>query len=1089
MDKNIIYVISAIIIVIIVVFIYNFTRTKQNFQKIKHKKPINVLTFSREKLKKALIESANKNLKQWEENKKISSKLFSMQRNHKKSQLRALEETKQKEEENIFSISGVDNQDTTIKPYDPEADNATLLRRISECTLGRIFNLPEKNLENSADFAKKDRRSIFKEINEVGEMDDASRKMAPTIGPDALKNGFISATKDTAMIDGKFIFCSNTREFVQSISDKTTVSAGASYSAVTVKATASFLTERNFSSEMHIQSYNIAVRKFNQSITLSPDNFKIEFLNPDMIRDLSNLGDPELSVKADPDPDKIGQTPVILTGSETPEEMTTIVPNTYINETKWLKCKEFFSKWGSHFVTSIDYGKKLNIWDTMITTKEETTNLMERKMCLQLSYAGYTECTTKCESYKKMKRLKERFDETTPSSSSDDIDLGDIDWDTPVNWDPEPVPGTEDLPSTTTTTTKAPGGSGGGGTDGGGSGGGTGGGGSGGGTGGSGGSGGGSTGTGGCDSCGVGQECKGYSPETDSRPEIMGNCVPKGGASGGAKPGFSAGASICNAHSETDTTTLSSASTTSKVLLQGGDEATSAEIMGKKSVGNSPGIDQYSMVKFLQSNSNSDVPIKYTFKSIWSLLIELYADKCGTFIENIGKYKIRALRSGDANKKTPSCIAYLGKNATDYFMGAGLKNYINGPGSQIKNPNYTTRIIVQADEKTLSLLDNDEWDYDLVSPSTENLSVEADPEYCNGNSRLPSKYRYCSIVQTAFYVDSDFIPITDYKYVGKGKTTPPPGQLTELCNIFYVNDETKENIFEIYVPTYELTPVVDPCRILQAAYNLEAAYISDIVCPYVTTVDYGIIQKIVPLNPLKQDTTGNFLQKYACWNKVTGCQSDRDCIGSETDQIDCSGFWSQSCNLNWKSCQQNGLWHESVMDNTLNGPNASAKEAQYRTLAVRPGNVPLNYSPGPAADNKSYDETTDMRKFAQVSCLSSNTRFFPDGHETGKRQYPKWYSYNGTQYNNYKNMVDDAKSCFCQNSYIPDCETLEDIKNAVDVRGNFKVPPAKCLLNNAWKLDKYRGAVVIGDAKEISDTTGPNILPNRLVWNQAKNVT
>ena len=87
-----------------------------------------------------------------------------MQKIHKKNQLRALEETTQKEEENIFSISGVENQDTTIKPYDPEADNATLLRRISECTLGRIFNLPEKNLENSAEFSKKDRRSIFKEI-------------------------------------------------------------------------------------------------------------------------------------------------------------------------------------------------------------------------------------------------------------------------------------------------------------------------------------------------------------------------------------------------------------------------------------------------------------------------------------------------------------------------------------------------------------------------------------------------------------------------------------------------------------------------------------------------------------------------------------------------------------------------------------------------------------------------------------------------------------------------------------------------------------------------------------------------------------
>ena len=1046
MDKNIIYIASTVLIIVIIVLIYNFSKTKQNFQQIKHRKP-KVIGFSKEKMGKALMESVKKTIQKWEKNKIVAEKVYSLQRKFKQNQLRAEGEAQTEiDNEDTFVPSGVVNQETTPKPYDPNdiESDTTLLRRINECTLGRIYNLPEKNLENPSEFSKRDRRSIFRELNAVGDPDENSvRVMAPTIGKQALKNGFLSATKDTAIIEGKFVFCSNTRQFTQSISDKTTVSAGASFSAVTVKATASYLTQKDFKSDMNIQAYNISVRKLNQSLTMSPDNFKEEFLNPEMLKDLNDLGDTSLgvAVKGVLDAGSENEQPIILDGNENEETLYTKIPNTHIPDTAWLKCKEFFSKWGSHFVTSIDYGKKLNVWDTIITTEEQTTNLMEAKACLQLSYAGYTECTTKCEPYKKMKRLKENYDETD-----------DIDWNAPVNWDPVPVPGTENLPpegettttttpkattSTTTTTTLAPGGN-----------------------------------TGGCDSCGSGQECVGYRPETSDKAEMMGNCVAKG--TGGKGSGFSAGASICHAHKETSQETLSSASTTSQVLLQGGDDKVQAAIMAEK-VGNSPGISQEKMIEFLQSDPSKDVPIKYTFKSLWSLLIETYGNKCGAFIEKVGNYKVRSLRK--------NCIGYLEKEAEDWFMNNGFNTFLKGPGAKVSNPEYTTKIVFQTDPKTLSLLDDGEFNYTLVTPTLDQKAVTADPEYCQDNTRLSTKSNYCVLVATdPFYVDTQYIPITSNKYVGKDpsgkeKTTPPPGYLTRLYHIFYVNDETKENRFEIFVPEYELSQVFDPCRILQAAYNLEAAYISDIVCPYKTTGEYGIIQKMIPLNISGTDSNGKFLQKYACWNKVTGCQSDIDCIGYETDQLDCSGFWTTSCDLNWRSCQQGGLWHESIMDSSINGPNTSPKEGQYRTLANRPANVPLQYWAGPAANqSSSFDESTDMRKWAQTSCLSQNSRFLPDGSLTSKLM-PRKYNY-------------DAKKCYCQNRYLKKCETPEEISQAQAALANpsASVRPT-CLLGNMFDLDKYSGAVVLPNAKATTDDIPPNILPNRLVWNQARGFT
>ena len=103
--------------------------------------------------------------------------------------------------------------------------------------------------------------------------------------------------------------------------------------------------------------------------------------------------------------------------------------------------------------------------------------------------------------------------------------------------------------------------------------------------------------------------------------------------------------------------------------------------------------------------------------------------------------------------------------------------------------------------------------------------------------------------------------------------------------------ENPKNIIEIFVPENAISIAKDPCKLLQGAYNLEAAYIfsSKTFCPYTKNDKYGDIQKIVPLDVdgakicWPSNNCSNVVT-YGCWNKASGCQSDQDCTGITTDE-------------------------------------------------------------------------------------------------------------------------------------------------------------------------------------------------------------
>jgi hypothetical protein len=234
-----------------------------------------------------IINSVNTDLKEFHEKKKHAEIVFKMGQEHAKREKHAM---KQRKLRALNGESAEGEGSTTPIPLTKDL-NETLQRRLKECTLGRIYYLPDKNLEDSTSFVKKDRRSVFKDFNRVGTPDtNNDRASVLTIGDDSFKNGFITATQETRMLEGTYSYSSNTRDFTQSISNKTTASAGAAYSAVSVKATASHLTEKDFSSEINVQAYNIVVRKFSQSITLNPSIFLEDFITPDLLNDLSDLG-------------------------------------------------------------------------------------------------------------------------------------------------------------------------------------------------------------------------------------------------------------------------------------------------------------------------------------------------------------------------------------------------------------------------------------------------------------------------------------------------------------------------------------------------------------------------------------------------------------------------------------------------------------------------------------------------------------------------------------------------------------------------------------------------------------------------------
>jgi hypothetical protein len=1024
-NKNYIYALIAVVVIVVGIVIYHYSFNKQNYEEINGKKRVkhNIKEIKTEGsvILELMKKSIDGKIKIFHENKKRAQKIIklSKQRGKKRAQ-------KLRAEKSMTT--------TPIPIAGPNDLNDTLKRRIKECTLGRIYNLPAINIEDSTNFVKLDRRSVFKEYTPVGdEVSGGVRGINKTISDKAFLNDFITATRETSMLDGTYTYCSNTSSVMHQISSKTTASVGAAYSAVTASATFSSLSSTTTTSTSQTQAYNISVRKFSQSITLGPSYWNKDFINTEFLIDLETIGNMNLasSVKAVLDPGASGP-PITLNGSENIDDLITKIPNTNIPETSWKLCNGFFKKWGSHIITSIDYGKKLNIWDTIANSTGTTENLLETKMCAQLSYGGFTPCTTKCEGF--TTNYRENFDDSTvlpetgdiPQDQMDEL-LGNIDFDSDqeVSWDPVPArtspPSTPDIITTTFTpgggggnvTTLSPGGittlsPGGGGSK------------------------------FGCNPCPSGKECIGYQPETADQTEIKGQCqVP-----GAPVPSLQAGAQICNAKRDYTKEDVSSQSSKSTVYLVGGSAQSQAAVMANK-IGDSPKLDQGTLMDFLTSSEEFDVAVNFTFIPIWEMLEEIYGRECGARISGVGKYQVYPI--------FPSCYATFSDTDQNKIMSQlnftdAINNGMITLVKDEKGNNYPIKVVYGVTDLTTKLVKT-------TFPYQRPITVDVDTDFCKENGeRIPTDVAKLDCVlltknnEPAVYLDSDGVIVnTAYgKYVPPA-TTPPPSALKAYYNVFYYDPNTNTNTFELFCSSDYISRNFDPCNILQAAYNLEAAYVALTVCPLQISQKYGVYQKMIPLEIDSKEAGKPNLQQYACWNKVTGCQSDGDCIGSEQDFTKCSGFWSVHCDDVFSSCQQGGLWHETDINPILNSPNVSIRDATYRTVDYKPSAVPFQYTNQVPKGCNPDDPTSNCdspNKYAQTSCLSNNSRFLPDGSITGRSRIPRNQG-NGK-----------GGPCYCQNGYIPN------------------------LPNNTFGLDK-------GSGSAAGEKSLPNILPNRFVWNQA----
>ena len=153
-NKYILIFLGIILFLVVVTIIYKLTTTKQNYIKMStNKRYMYSQTF----------------LRSMEENKKILEKMV-----------------KQKAEaEKIRALKRKNNQQKALKARDieniPEYPltnqlSQKLQQRISECTLGRTYYLPALNMQDTKNFVKRDRRSIFKQVSQVGDFVDQEKE-------------------------------------------------------------------------------------------------------------------------------------------------------------------------------------------------------------------------------------------------------------------------------------------------------------------------------------------------------------------------------------------------------------------------------------------------------------------------------------------------------------------------------------------------------------------------------------------------------------------------------------------------------------------------------------------------------------------------------------------------------------------------------------------------------------------------------------------------------------------------------------------------------------------------------------------------
>lgn len=865
----------------------------------------------------------------------------------------------------------------------PEEMQRVVATRLDQCNLTKSFYLPSLNIEDPASFIKGG-INVFPDLLPLGEPDENGvRKIVKTR---SFSNPFIRFSPQINSLTGNYSYCKSTLEIMEKVSTKVEATVGGSYAALTVQATCSVLVGSTFNYESTYQAYNITVEKVTNCFYLENDLFAEDFLKPELMEELVLLGDtrknalnPIIMVKDNPD--------------QTEDRTDVHGHNMHIEPTAWYQCKLFFQKWGSHILTSINFGKKVNIWDTIKTESSEKENVLEIKACLTLSYGGWTPCTIPGLSKSLKPSLVEGLDGDVVSdadkASSDmrngnKIEEGIVyiiskyengdnsksrkvssyvakvipnggqvickkDSKSPGGWKCEfsetefeyldQYPSKKgEIPDYPPHPPSAPSGA-------------------------ipaapqkqaeaenkevkdnseqvvntettdssSGGGGASAQGT-----CTSGKECVGYQPYIPADPADpygQSQMEQKGQCQpkgSGQKVGFNVGVQACASHKEESKTTKTNNSSVMKIFVTGGDDKSQSDLLVEKMSGQ-PGISGDKLEEFLKSDPRLDTPIDFTFLPIWKIFIDLYYAKCKGKIVGMSEYKINRLATGYTARVIDN------KKEPNNDLLESIKRKI--PVNEIVGGRSWRFLYTDSGD-----VNNPSWaSMALGEYATEKVPI---PQGSTKTLLKNADFRSSTLFTYAIMIGDSTITNADL----------PDLQSVTLSHYFYYDETSKTNTVELFVPSTSVKKYYDPCLLYQGALNLEAAYIADTVCPPKIHPNYGFYQKMVavPWTTYQKgyetqvpggeevevwNEVATDLQTYACWNKATGCQESVDCTGVQLDHRKCGPNPWDSCHNVTSLCTQGGLWYDPVMDARINKPGSDKTSYNYRTVADRPPGV------------------------------------------------------------------------------------------------------------------------------------------------------
>ena len=295
--------------------------------------------------------------------------------------------------------------------------------------------------------------------------------------------------------------------------------------------------------------------------------------------------------------------------------------------------------------------------------------------------------------------------------------------------------------------------------------------------------------------------------------------------------------------------------------------------------------------------------------------------------------------------------------------------------------------------------------------------------------------------------------------------------------------ENPVNVLEIFVPEDAISVAHDSCKILQAAYNLEAAYIfsSKTLCP---TINYskGPVQKIIPLLGEKGIT------KYGCWNRASGCQEDGECEGITTDEhinhTDASygrgAGWIPDVRCPNRSCSnRQGIGFASWCDNSPTVPwdlNICSSDKDCGKDGEQWG----GFCYPKCRDG--YDNTgccicsrmsgVDSGEYDRVKYCTQEKSLFHEVNSSPILGDPSSFR---TIFGKPENIPSDGAGRDGQYSCAADNARVNNLNEVVRNVGQVGKDGAQCKCQNPYTIP--------GKANEPSNATW-NILPDRLIWEQ-----